>query len=274
MRKLITKILKEDEYDFIRDVAPELRKGMYLCNKHGRPFEIHGVGENWMTFYQDDVNRSTISHKINYIMSRLKSGTMTICNPLNESDEFDWVRDYDSLDGIRFTIPVMDDRTVYTIHDKGGPHVKVSFDSEKENEFNKYFKDRKQILFHRVKAEEHFWNRLWVMIPEDINESDEFDWIRDINYYKYSIGDTIEPVDGYHYYVNTIDYTKKGPISGNKEATVMNILGDFYEVKFNYNYLPKDIRKYEISYYLLIDEVDNTDPHGDKKYRWQPRTRQ
>lgn len=88
-------------------------------------------------------------------------------------------------------------------------------------------------------------------------EMDDFDWIRDINYYKYSIGDTIEPVNGYHYYVNTIDYVKKGPISGHREATVMNIMGDFYEVKFNYNYLSKDMRESEISYYLLIDEVDN-----------------
>ena len=91
MRKLIRKILREDEWDFVRDVVPELRKGMYLCNKHGRPFEIHGVGENWMTFYQDDVNRTTISHKINYIMSRLKSGTMRICDPLNESNDMDWI---------------------------------------------------------------------------------------------------------------------------------------------------------------------------------------
>ena len=48
-----------------------------------------------------------------------------------------------------------------------------------------------------------------------------------------------------------------GPISGYIEATVVNIIGDFYEVKFNYNYFPKDTRETTTSYYLLIDEVDN-----------------
>ena len=35
MRKLIKKILKEDEYDFIRNVKPTINKGTYLCDRYG-----------------------------------------------------------------------------------------------------------------------------------------------------------------------------------------------------------------------------------------------
>jgi len=91
--------------------------------------------------------------------------------------------------------------------------------------------------------------------PNKINESD-LDWVKDVNPYRYNIGDTIEPINGYHYYVNTVDYVKMGRISGYQEATVMNIIDDFYEVKLNYNYLSKDIRERTPSYYLLIDEID------------------
>jgi len=182
MRKLIKRILREDEWDFVRDTEAKLVKGAHLCvndkeNYSGTILLVTKIESpelssayGRMVFITDIPTGNRYVDSLDNVMEWLESGTYSICNP--------------------------------------------------------------------------------------INESDDFDWIRDINYYKYSIGDTIEPVTGYHYYVNTIDYVKKGPISGHQEATVMNILGDFYEVKFNYNYLSKEIRKHEISYYLLIDEVD------------------
>ena len=98
MRKLIKKILKEDEFDFIRNVVPEVAEGLLLCNGDAYfdidRIEITKVEEDKVFFTDLDTGYRYLD-PLDSIMKGLKDGRWTICNPLKESDDMQWIRDVD-----------------------------------------------------------------------------------------------------------------------------------------------------------------------------------
>jgi len=131
MRKLIKKILKEDEYDFIRNVKPTINKGTYLCDRYGTKWinmsetEFNGselVASDtdytvnnkfiWLIRTHDYgkqiVRRTPSPWKIEAVLQQLSDGSLTICDTpssLKESDDMQWIRDvepYVSFDNAEF----------------------------------------------------------------------------------------------------------------------------------------------------------------------------
>ena len=95
MRKLIRKILREDEWDFIRDTEAKLVKGMYLCSNNSKKFaSSHTVVtrvDEGMVYTTDLKTSRRFADPLRVIMEWLKSGEMRICDPLNESNDMDWI---------------------------------------------------------------------------------------------------------------------------------------------------------------------------------------
>ena len=105
MRKLIRKILREDEWDFVRDTEAKLVKGMYLCSNNSKKFASshtvvtrvahsfsHPENSPAVMVYTTDLH--TGNHYVDHldsVMAWLKSGEMRICDPLNESNDMDWI---------------------------------------------------------------------------------------------------------------------------------------------------------------------------------------
>lgn len=120
MRKLIKKILREDEYDFIRNVKPVINKGTYLCDRYGTKWQnmsetefngselvasdAGGLSDTfiWLIRTHDYgkkiVRRTPNPWKIEDVIGQLSDGSLTICdnpNTLKESDELDWIKNVD-----------------------------------------------------------------------------------------------------------------------------------------------------------------------------------
>lgn len=97
MRKLIRKILKEDEWDFVKYTEAKLVKGIFLCN-NSKKFasgntvvtKVDDFRPN-MVYTTDLVTGNHYVNQLDRVMEWLKSGEMTICDPLNESNDMDWI---------------------------------------------------------------------------------------------------------------------------------------------------------------------------------------
>jgi len=90
----------------------------------------------------------------------------------------------------------------------------------------------------------------------NINESDDFDWIGDVSEFNYTEGSEIKPVDGYYYY-NEAGGERYGPINGYNHAIVHGIHKaggkDYYEVSLhNIIGVPLGTK-----YFLSVSEVDD-----------------
>lgn len=92
-----------DEFDFIRDVIPGIRKGMLLCNQYGDQWEVldtdqTNTGKKLLILLSNDDNVRTQPkpYTAAYIIDRIINGTLTICDTikedLTESDDFDWAK--------------------------------------------------------------------------------------------------------------------------------------------------------------------------------------
>ena len=86
-----------------------------------------------------------------------------------KEDDFDFIEDYNSLDGIKFTHrdhPYL----IYTIIDGGGYNIEVTWGSSTHNG-TWYKRNRVEALFHTGE---------WI-IYDTINEDHDMDWIEDVN---------------------------------------------------------------------------------------------
>jgi|SaaInlStandDraft_2_1057019.scaffolds.fasta_scaffold66538_2 hypothetical protein len=86
MRKLIKKILKEDEWDFVRDVEAKLVVGAHLCFNDKDKFDSVGMSEvtkiskdNYV-FMTDMGTGNEYADHIDEVMNWLKYGEVTICH--------------------------------------------------------------------------------------------------------------------------------------------------------------------------------------------------
>jgi hypothetical protein len=77
IRKIICEEI--DSFGWTNTSEAKLVKGMTLCNKHGRGFEIADVDERVVRFYNDSINRNTLPFKLDTIMDKLNDGSLTIC---------------------------------------------------------------------------------------------------------------------------------------------------------------------------------------------------
>ena len=96
MRKLIRKILREDEWDFVRDTEAKLVIGAYLTNdsdKYGcGTVEVIDIDNNTGYVFMIDLNTGNrFVDPLKRVMEWLKAGEWRICNPLNESNDMDWI---------------------------------------------------------------------------------------------------------------------------------------------------------------------------------------
>ena len=77
---------ESDGLDWIRDTKHGLVVGDLLCNKNGVPFMISKVTRTEVYMHPTESKtkyNKPISRSIKYIINRLSSGTMTLCNPKN-----------------------------------------------------------------------------------------------------------------------------------------------------------------------------------------------
>jgi hypothetical protein len=96
---------------------------------------------------------------------------------INESNDFDWIKnDPTPLDGVRFSIGSQ--KTIYTIVDVGGDKVYITWDDFVPGDLN-----LPGVTYHREDVvhylENNDWEQLWDF-GDDINESSDFEWIKDI----------------------------------------------------------------------------------------------
>ena len=103
MRKLIRKILREDEWDFVRYTEAKLVTGTHLCNDSEKFASSHTVvtrvdevtpsnTPDRNMVYTTDLNTGNhFADPLRVIMEWLKSGEMRMCDPLNESNDMDWI---------------------------------------------------------------------------------------------------------------------------------------------------------------------------------------
>ncbi len=90
-----------DEFDFIRDVIPGIRKGMLLCNQYGDQWEVldtdqTNTGKKLLILLtkDDNVRTQPKPYTADYIIDRIINGTLTICDTLKEEiGDFDWAKE-------------------------------------------------------------------------------------------------------------------------------------------------------------------------------------
>ncbi len=106
---------------------------------------------------------------------------------LNESDDFEWIQDIDPtpLNGIKFHVHG-DTWTTYTVIDKGKDIVYVTWPPDR-------YGDGIGVPYKREDVEEYLEDGSWIQV-NNINESDDFEWIRELK-----PGITLQPNTLYYF---------------------------------------------------------------------------
>ena len=103
MKNLIKKILRED-FDWVRDVKPEPTIGSCIVDKldpSQTRWAVESEGETPSGTEVIDISdgKKTLSLNKKFFLEDYYNGRYVFCNKLvNESDDFDWVRDVDIFD--------------------------------------------------------------------------------------------------------------------------------------------------------------------------------
>lgn len=105
MRKLIKKILRENEWDWANKVEPKLTKGLILCPNHEKfrggckeVLKVDKVRDRYapdkLVYLKDLETGNRYADTIKKMMQWLSDGEFIIAyQPLKESDDFDWIKD-------------------------------------------------------------------------------------------------------------------------------------------------------------------------------------
>ncbi len=228
-----------DEFDFIRDVIPGIRKGMLLCNQYGDQWEVldtdqTNTGKKLLILLtkDDNVRTQPKPYTADYIIDRIINGTLTICDTLKEEigdfDDFDWAKG-----DIEYPIEFLIGKNIYWRKNNLGSLEDSGYTMEELN--------KKDLTLGAIRwsnswvltefagenvslkisgggfatypiSEVKNYVRLGIWVVEDdngniLNESDELQWIKDIKPSWLKVG---QKFINHHNYKNSLKYNKDG----------------------------------------------------------------
>jgi hypothetical protein len=231
-----------DEFDFIRDVIPGIRKGMFLCNQYGDQWEVlntdqTNTGKKLLILLSNDdnVRNQPKPYTAAYIIDRIINGTLTICDTikegLTESDDFDWAKG-----DIEYPIEFLIGKKMYWRRNNLGSLEDSGYTMRELNKEDLIFgkirwnnswvitkldgwKDEDAVIeissggsSKYLVSEVKDFVRLGIWVVEDdngrlLNESDDLQWIKDIKPSWLKVGQKF--INKYHY-KDSLKYNKDG----------------------------------------------------------------